>query len=69
MPIKYKKLFELMEQKGINKAYLRKNGFHANTVDRLKKDQHVSTEIIERLCSLLGCQPSDIMEYVEDEEK
>lgn len=68
MPISYKKLFELAEQQGKNKRWLRLNGIHPNTVDRLNKDGYVSTEIIERICKLLDCQPGDIMEYVEDEQ-
>lgn len=67
MPISYEKLFSLMEQQGINKRWLRLNGIHANSVDRLIKNQYVTTEIIERLCKLLNCQPGDIMEYIPDE--
>ena len=68
MPISFEKLFCVMESKGINKHYLRTHGIHANTVDRLKKNMPVGSEIVERLCQLLECQPGDIMEYVEDKE-
>lgn len=67
MPITYKKLFEFMDGKGVNRRWLRLHGIHPNTVDRLGKDGYVSTEIIERICTLLECQPGDIMEYVEDD--
>lgn len=67
MPITYNKLFAFLDSKGVNKRWLRLNGIHANSVDRLKKNGYVSTEIIERICKLLECQPGDIMEYVEDE--
>lgn len=67
MAISFNKLFELLSKRGLNKNYLRKNGFHANTVDRLIKNQSVNSDIIDRLCRLLDCQPGDIMEYIKDE--
>ena len=66
MPIKYDKLFALMEQRGINKYYLRTHGIHAAVVDKLIKGGTVDTTTISKLCILLDCQPGDIMEYVED---
>lgn len=61
--------FNYLESKGLNKRWLRLNGLHPNTVDRLVKDGYVSTEIIERICNLLDCQPGDIMEYVPDSQE
>jgi len=67
MPIHYSKLFALMEQKNLNKHYLRKNGIHAAVVDKLVKGGTIDTTSISRLCAVLGCQPGDILEYVPDE--
>ena len=67
MSVSYRKLFALLDDKGLNKRWLRLNGIHPNTVDRLVKDGYVSTEIIERICALLDCQPGDIMEYIQEE--
>ena len=67
MGISYKKLFDLMEAKGIKKFDLRKHGFSPTVVDRLVKDSNVNTSTIIELCKLLGCQPGDILEYVPDE--
>ena len=69
MPVKYDKLFELMEKRGINKHYLRKNGIHAAVVDKLIKSGTIDTITIAKLCALLDCQPGDIMEYVPDAEQ
>lgn len=66
MSLSYAKLFSLLNTKGKNKHWLRLNGIHPNTVDRLIKGDPISTEIIERLCRLLECQPSDLMEYQSD---
>lgn len=66
MPVSYKKLFLLMEEKGIKKFDLRKMGISPTIVDRLVKNNDVNTSTIMRLCEILQCQPGDIMEYVED---
>lgn len=67
MPITFDRLFQFLESHGKNKNFLRENGLFPNTVDRLIKNKHVSTEIIERVCRVLNCQPADLMEYIEDD--
>lgn len=67
MGISYKKLFELMESKGIKKFDLRKSGLSPTIVDRLVKNNNVNTSTIIELCKLLDCQPGDILEYVPDD--
>lgn len=67
MPIKYDKLFKILEERGHSSTYwLRQNGFYAATVNKLRKNERINTDTIERLCKLLGVQPGDIMEYVEE---
>ena len=66
MPVSYKKLFLLMEKKGIKKFDLRKMGISPTIVDRLIKNSDVNTSTIMRLCEILQCQPGDIMEYMEN---
>ena len=66
MPVSYKKLFALMEQKGIKKFDLPKMGLSPTIVDRLVKNGDVNTSTIMRLCEILDCQPGDIMEYEPD---
>ena len=66
MPISYRKLFTLMEQKGIKKFDLRKMGLSPTILDRFVKNGDVNTSTIMRLCEILDCQPGDIMEYEPD---
>lgn len=40
-----------------------------STVQKLRTGTGVSWENVETLCRLLGCQPGDIIEYVEDDER
>lgn len=68
MGISYRKLFELMETKGIKKFDLRKSGLSPTIVDRLVKNNNVNTSTIIELCKLLNCQPADIMEYIPEGE-
>lgn len=67
MPIVYNRLFDLLTLKGHSSTYwLRQNGVHPATVNKLRKGERVNTDTIEMLCRLLDCQPGDIMEYVPD---
>lgn len=70
MPIIYSNLFSLLESRGHSATYwLRQNGVHPATVNKLRKNERVNTDTISLLCKLLNCQPGDIMEYVEDEKE
>lgn len=69
MSIKYDKLFKLMEERGIKKYDLRKQGIHAAVVDKLIKNKTIDTTTINKLCEIMNCQPSDILEYVPDEKE
>lgn len=62
--ISFSKLWILLRERGENKTLLRNNGIHTNTISKLVKNENVTCEVIAKLCELLDCQPSDIMEYV-----
>lgn len=65
MSISYRKLFSLMQDRGIKKSNLRKD-YHINpkVINRLVYNRSVTTNSIMRLCEILDCQPGDIMEYI-----
>lgn len=68
MPVKYDKLFLLLEKRGHSATYwLRQQGVHPATVNKLRKNERVNTDTIALLCQVLECQPGDIMEYVPDQ--
>ena len=64
--ITYEKLFLVLQKKGLNKAWLRKNGLNANNVDWLVKNKDVKISTIDKLCNLLDCQPEDILTFTKD---
>ncbi len=68
MPFKYDKLFKLLEVKGITTYKIRKeNIISQSALSKMKNGEgNIDTRTLERLCKILGCQPGDIMEYVED---
>lgn len=68
MAVSYQKLFVMLDEKGLKKYYLRQNGINPKVVDALSKNKNVNVSTIMDLCKLLDCQPSDIMEYVPDDE-
>ena len=54
MAVTYKKLFHLLIDRGIATAELTEQaGFSANILTRLRRDQYVSLESIEKLCFAL----------------
>lgn len=65
MPIRYYKLFDALQRRGLKKTDLIKiAGISAPTVAKLSKGETVTTEVIEKICNALDLQPGDIMEIV-----
>lgn len=68
MAIKYTKLVEMLEKKGITSYTIRKNKIIGQaTYKKIKENGDIDTRTISKLCQLLECQPGDILEYVPDE--
>lgn len=66
--LSFDKLEKLLADKGLNKFFLRKNGINSTQLDKMIKTGDCGGKTINKICELLNCQPSDIMEYVPDEE-
>lgn len=43
-------------------------GYSANISTRMRRDEYVSLDSIEKICRVLGCKVDDIMEFIPDEE-
>lgn len=61
--IRYYKLFDLLNRRGMKKSDLR-NIISSSTVAKLSKGEYISGEALEKICLFLNCQPGDIMEVV-----
>lgn len=61
-------VLEALKQAGYSTYLIKKEKLLAeSTVQKLRENQMVSTENLARLCALLNCQPSDLIEYVKEE--
>ena len=69
MPLTFKiDLLEALKNKGYTTYTLRKdNILSQSTIQKLREGKGVSWENIERLCSLLNCQPGDLLEYKKED--
>lgn len=69
MAVCYDKLFHLMIDKKISNVQLKDMaGVSANIITRLKRDEYISTESIEKICLALNCGVDDILEFVPGKE-
>ena len=70
MAVSYKRLFHLMIDKGMTNAELiEKGGFSANIITRLKRDNYVALDSIEKICYALDCGVDDFLEFIPDEKE
>ena len=68
MAVSYKKLFHMMIEKDMTNAQLmKKAGFSANIITRIKRGGYISLESVESLCCVFDCKVDDILEFVADE--
>ena len=66
MAVCYDKLFHMMINKRMtNSQLMAKAGFSANIITRLKKNEYISLESIEKLCIAMECSVDDILEFQE----
>lgn len=66
--ISYEPLFRTMQERGISSYRLEKMGFSRATYYAIRNGQSVSTNTIDRLCTLLHCRVEDVMEHIETED-
>lgn len=66
MGIKYYKLLDLLNRRGIKKTDLRAI-LSTKTIAKLSTGGNITTDVIEKICEFLNCQPGDIMEYVQEQ--
>ena len=65
MAISYNKLWKLLVDRKRSKADLRKAaGIAPNTMTRLRRDEEVTLTVLNKICTALGADIGDIMEFV-----
>ena len=66
--ITYNRLWDLMKDRGITTyALIHKFGISANQINRWKHGEDMKLSTLNNLCTILNCEPSDILRYSRDE--
>ena len=66
--IRYDRLWETMKKRGISQYKLMKDHhFSSGQLDRLRKNENVSTHTLNELCVILDCGLEDIAEYIKEQ--
>lgn len=66
--IVYDRLWATMKKRGISQYKLiREYHISSGQLDRLRKNEPVSTHTLNELCSILTCRLEDVAEYIADE--
>ena len=70
MAVSYKKLFHMLIDRNMTAAELQKEaGYSANISTRIRRDEYVSLESMEKICRVLNCRIDDIVEFTPEEDK
>ena len=57
----------LMNRNGIGKEELRKKiEVSPATMAKISKNEYVSLEVIDKICSAINCQPGDILDHIKE---
>lgn len=65
--IAFYRLWDKMNRMGIRKKDLKdKKIVSAATINKMKNNEIVTTETIDKLCEYFQCQPDEILEFIPD---
>ena len=68
MAVSYNKLWKLLIDKEMKKVDRRDQaGLTTNVLAKLGKNEHVSTQSLEKICRILECEVGDILEFIPNE--
>ena len=64
MAVKYDKLFKILKEKSMKDIELHRTaGFSVNIMIRIRRNEYVSLESIEKICKVLKCKVDDIVTF------
>ena len=65
--IVYDKLWETMKQRTVTQyALIKEYGISTGQLDRLRKNENVSTHTLDMLCQILQCRLEDVAEIIRE---
>ena len=66
--IKYDRLWKTMKKRGISQyALYTTYNVNRSQLNRLRHNENVEVNTIDKLCNILHCRVEDIMEHVDDD--
>ena len=66
MAFTYKPLWKLLiDRRMTKKSLMQLTGISKSTMDKMYREEYVALSIIDRICSQLQCEISDVIEYKE----
>lgn len=70
MAVQYNKLFKMMiDRKMTNNQLAKQAGISLNIITRLKRDEYISMQTIEKICIALDCGVDDILEFIPESQQ
>ena len=68
MKVSYNRLWKRLIDENMMKRDLRlKAGLTTNVIAKMGKNEHVSTEVICKICETLGCIVDDFIEFIPED--
>ncbi len=68
MKVSYNRLWKRLIDENMMKRDLRlKAGLTTNVIAKMGKNEHVSTEVICKICETLECNVDDIIEFIPED--
>ncbi len=67
MAVSYEKYFRMAKEKGITTSrILEEANISANILTRMKRNEYISLESVEKICRALQCNVSDILDFTDE---
>lgn len=63
--ISYNPLWDTMKKQGVSTYWLLKQGIDRKTLNNLKHNKNTTLLTMEKLCKILNCNISDLVEFIE----
>lgn len=62
--IDYSPLWETLKERHVTQYQLLKGGIDNKTLDSLKKGKNITMLTLEKLCTIVGCTPNDVVRFI-----
>lgn len=63
MPISFAPMRDYMKSHKISYYYLANQGIDPQTLQRIRRDEPITTQTLGKLCEIMRCSPADLISY------